>query len=38
VFGRLGQRLMVNRQLQAIFDYRARVMAERFPAITASVR
>lgn len=31
VLGRLGRALVVARQLDAIFDYRARVMADRFP-------
>lgn len=32
VLGRIAHRLVVSRQLAAIFDYRARAMAARFPA------
>lgn len=31
VLGRTAHALMVRRQLRAIFDYRARAMADRFP-------
>lgn len=38
VLGRLARALIVGRQLEAIFDYRARAMADRFPVRPAARR
>jgi ligand-binding SRPBCC domain-containing protein len=38
VLGRLAHRLVVSRQLEAIFDYRASAMAARFPLVPPAVR